>query len=134
MTTVRPGTGLDEDAVVAVWQAAQADRGRRSGGTRAQRLRTRLRGRDALPLVAERDGAVVGVLLAEIAGGALEVGLVAVHPDAQRGGVGRALVDALLARFPHAVARPGEGDEAGVALLRAAGFTDPGDGLLRSAP
>lgn len=105
---VRPGTGLDEEAALAVWQAAEARAGRRSGGTRHQRTRARLRSPDALLLVAERDDAVVGVLLAELARGedrtvlpgVLELALLSVAPGAQRTGVGRALLEALVARYP----------------------------------
>ncbi len=115
-----------------MWQAALAADGRRSGGTRAQRLRARLRSPQALALVAERDGAVVGVLLAEIAGGRLEVGLVAVAPAVQRSGVGRDLVAALLDRFPTAVARPDDDDGQGRALLQACGFAPGDDGVLHA--
>lgn len=105
---VRTGTGLDEDAALALWQTAEARAGRRSGGTRTQRTRARLRSPAALLLVAERDGEVVGVLLAELARdedgrglpGVLEVALLSVAPGAQRSGVGRALLDALVARYP----------------------------------
>ena len=106
VTLVRTGTGLDEDAAVAVWQAAEAGEGRRSGGSRAQRLRARLRGPLALLLVAEQDGAPVGVLLAEVDRvDGLVVSLLAVLPPAQRTGVGRALLEHLLARYPQAAVR-----------------------------
>lgn len=113
MTLVRTGTGLDEDAAVTLWQAAEAAEGRRSGGSRAQRVRARLRSPLALLLVAERDGAPVGVLLAEVdRADGLVVGLVAVAPPVQRTGVGRALLEALLARYPQAGVRLDSPDHA----------------------
>ncbi|MCW2607428.1 MAG: family N-acetyltransferase [Frankiales bacterium] len=146
MTLVRTGTGLDEDAAVAVWQAAQADRGRRSGGTRTQRVRASLRSRDALLLVAERDDAVVGVLLAGLARdddgrlvpGLLEVSLLAVVPRAQRSGAGRALLDGLLARYPRVAAWVDPDDLPALGVLGAAGLrptgrTRPGAVHLASA-
>ena len=136
MTTVRTGTGLDEDDAVAVWQAAEAGGGRRSGGTRAQRVRMRLRSPAALLLVADqrdvdqdegssggRTARPVGVLLAELDRvHGLVVELLAVAPPAQRTGVGRALLGALLARYPSAVVRVAPDDVPALALLGAAGL------------
>lgn len=113
MTPVRTGTGLDEDLAVAVWQAAEAGEGRRSGGSRAQRLRARLRSPLALLLVAEREGQPVGILLAEVDRvDGLVVGLLAVVPPAQRTGVARALLEDLLARYPQAAVRLSASDHA----------------------
>jgi ribosomal protein S18 acetylase RimI-like enzyme len=133
VTTVRPGTGLDEDDAVAVWQAAQAERGRRSGGTRAQRTRAKLRAPDALLLVAVREDDVVGMLLAELARaddgagrpvpGVLHLSMLFVAPAAQRTGVGRALLDALVARYPR-VQVWADGEESG--FFTAAGFAPTG--------
>jgi ribosomal protein S18 acetylase RimI-like enzyme len=105
VTRVRPGTGLDEDGVVAVWQAAQADRGRRSGGRRAQRVRAALRDPLALLLVAEDDdGAVAGALVAGLArdDGAvlLDVRLLCAAPRSPSPGVTDALLRALGDRYP----------------------------------
>ena len=129
MTAVRPGTGLDEDAALTVWQAAEAGAGRRSGGTRAQRVRARLRSPAALLLVAERDGGdgrtptPVGVLLAELdRTHGLVVALLAVDPPAQCTGVGRALLEALLSRYPSAAARVASDDVASLGLLAAVGL------------
>ena len=115
-----------------MWQAAQAARGRRSGGTRAQRVRAALRDPAALLLVAERRRrGRSGVLLAELAARRrrrlLEVVLVAVAPSAQRQGVGTALVRSLTERYPRVRAEVGPGDEAALGPLLAAGLR-PADG------
>ena len=119
---VRPGTAHDEDAALALWQVHEAQRGRRSGGARAQRVRARLRAPGALLLVAERDARVEGVLLAELvrdAAAPLEVGLLAGAPEPVE-----ALLEALTARYPHVQAWT---DEPGGYL--AAGFAPSGQVL-----
>lgn len=67
MLTVRPGTGLDEDVAVSLWQDDLARRGERSGGPPTQSLRQRLRSPQALLLVADEGGRAQGVLLLELA-------------------------------------------------------------------
>ncbi len=66
MLSVRPGTSLDEDAALALWQADLARREHRSGGALATGFRQRLRSPQALLLVAEEAGRTEGVLLAEM--------------------------------------------------------------------
>jgi len=63
--SVRPGTSLDEDAALALWQADLARREQRSGGALAQQFRQRLRSPQALLLVAEQAARPEGMLLAE---------------------------------------------------------------------
>ena len=137
MTVVRTGTGLDEDAVVAVWQAAQAARGRRSGGARAQRVRAKLRDPLALLLVAEGDdGRPVGVLLAElgredggrgvVVPGLLHLSMLFVHPSTRRQGVAVALLSALTDRYPWVTAWAGADDAAALAACARAGFSPTG--------
>jgi ribosomal protein S18 acetylase RimI-like enzyme len=119
-----------------VWQAAQAARGRRSGGTRAQRVRAKLRDPRALLLVAERDGRPVGMLLAELARaddgagpvvpGLLHLSMLFVAPDAQRAGVGTALLRALTDRYPRVQVWTGADNTAALALYAAAGFRASG--------
>ncbi len=136
MTVVRAGTGLDEDVAVGLWQAAQAGLGRRNGGTRAQRVRTALRSRDALLLVAEQDGEPVGILLAALVRQTGTVGLevthLAVEPPAQRSGVGRSLLSALTARYPAVSVWVQVDDDAALGLFRADGFV--GSGRVEDRP
>jgi ribosomal protein S18 acetylase RimI-like enzyme len=93
---------VDElDAAVGVWREANIARGAPHGPERTARVRAKLTAPDALPFVALRPG-VVGMALAEpgrFDGGAgeldlslLHVSMVFVHPDAQRTGIGRALL------------------------------------------
>lgn len=110
MTVVRPATRFDENAAVGAWRAALDIRGRPPGAARITRVRTKLRASDALALVADDDGAVTGMLLAELARnddgagavlpGVLHLSMLFVHPDHWRRGVGRALLAALITRYP----------------------------------
>lgn len=111
MTRVRPATSLDEAGVLDVLRADGETTGRQPSKARLLRVRDKLRSPSALTLVADRDGGVAGFLLAELARtdegaggvepGVLHLSLLVVRPDVRRAGVGRALVTALLERFPH---------------------------------
>ena len=68
------------------------------GAARATRVRSALRAPTSLLLVAGEP--VVGMLLVELAGRRLEVTMLCVHPDHQGDGIGRALVTAVVDRYP----------------------------------
>ena len=72
-----------------------------------------LRSPTALTLLAD-DGTVVGLLVAELRGRELALTLLCVAPEHRRRGAGRALVGALLDRYPDVVVAI---DEPGVAAL-----------------
>lgn len=133
MIRVRPAIALDEDAAVALWQAACAARGERSGGPRAQRTRALLRSPRALTLLAVDGEAVVGVLVATLADepGVLELALL----EAPGRGAERALLASLTRRYPRVRAWPRAGQEAtfGLAGFRASGARrDDGVELLET--
>ena len=131
---VRPATSLDEADVLDVLRADGETTGRQPSKARLLRVRDKLRSPTALTLVADLDGSVAGFLLAELARtddgaggvepGVLHLSLLVVRPDARRAGVGRALVTALLDRFPHVRAWAGEGP--GRELLLDSGFRPAG--------
>lgn len=81
----------------------------------------------AVALVAIDGGRLVGVIDITIDGGAATIDTVAVHPDAQRRGIGAALLDAALARLPSGVATLDvwtREDPAANAWYRARGFVE----------
>ncbi len=110
MTVVRTATRFDEGPAISVWQAALAVRGRPPGIARTTRVRAKLRAPDALALVADDDGAVVGMLLAELARaddgagpsspGLLHLSMLFARPDAVASTIGSALLDGLTGRYP----------------------------------
>ena len=141
MTRVRVATSLDEAAVLDVLRADGHAAGRQPSKARLLRVRDKLRSPTALTLVAEADDGVQGFLHAELARdddgagpvtpGLLHLSLLCVSPDARRSGVGRALVTALLDRFPRV-----EGwasDDATRGLLLACGFRPTGRTAVRDA-
>ncbi len=109
MTVVRTATRFDEGPALSVWQAALAVRGRPPGIARTTRVRSKLRAPDALALVADDDGSVVGMLLAELARdddgtgavlpGVLHLSMLFIRPDAVAV-VARALLTGLTDRYP----------------------------------
>ncbi len=118
MLSVRPGTSLDEDVALGLWQDALARQGERSGGAVAQAFRQRLRSPRALLLVAEQDGRAEGVLLAEfgraddagepvgdgagaVVPGLLHVGVLVTRPGST---ATRALLRAITSRFERVTA------------------------------
>lgn len=131
MLTVRPGTGLDEEAAVRLWQVDAAQRGRRSGGALAQRFRALLRSPGTLLLVAERDGAPTGVLVATLHDddGVATPGLLHL---AVAVGERRPLLQALLQRYPRLSARVPDDDADLRLALELAGLRDHPDGVLRT--
>ena len=133
MPRVRVATGFDEQGVLDVLRADGDVTGRQPSKARLSRVRTTLRSPDALALVADDDGTVVGVALVEIGRGdgaaadepgLLHLSLLCVAPASRRHGTGRALVRALLARFTHVSAWAPDGPAR--ALLEAEGFAATG--------
>lgn len=96
--TVRVGVEQDVEPALAVWRACERARSQPPGQARTSAARSALRAPTSLLLVA--GAPPVGMLLVELVGTRLEVSMLCVAPDAQRTGVARALVDALLARYP----------------------------------
>lgn len=131
---VRVATAYDEQPVLDVLRADGEVTGRQPSRARLAAVRATLRARTTLTLVAERNGAVVGVLVAELgraddgAGavqpGLLHVPVLCVCPPSRRQGVGRALVRGLLARFEHV--STWSPDDATTTLLASEGFTRTG--------
>ena len=131
---VRVATGRDEEAVLDVLRADGDATGRQPSKARLARVRAELRSPAALTLVADDDGAVVGVLVAELGraddgAGRLEPGLLllsllCVAPQQRRRGIGRALLRALLLRYAHVSAWVPDGPAR--VLLEAEGFAASG--------
>lgn len=136
MTQVRLGTRYDEGPALAVWQAADAARGRPPGGARRTLVRTRLRAPDSLLMVAEDDGTVIGMLLAELGRdadgegpvlpGLLHLSMLFVAPERDGQEVGGALLDALRGRYPWIRGWAAAGDDAALVTYASAGFVPTG--------
>lgn len=86
------------EPALGVWRAALVAASQPPGQGRTTAARGRLRSPTSFLLVAGEP--VVGMLLVELVAKRLEVTLLVVAPDARRAGIARALVAALLARFP----------------------------------
>jgi ribosomal protein S18 acetylase RimI-like enzyme len=100
----RVATQLDEAAALDVVRADGKTTGRQPSKATLAALRAVLRSPTALTLVADDDGAVVGLLVAELRGRELQLSLLCVSPEHRRHGAGRALVRALLERYPDVTA------------------------------
>ena len=96
---VRVATQLDEQAALDVVRADGEATGRQPSKATLAALRAVLRSPTALTLLAD-DGPVVGLAVAELHGRELRLTLLCVAPEHRRRGAGRALVRALLERFP----------------------------------
>jgi len=77
-------------------------------------------------VVAERDGAVVGYGVAHVIAGESEVITIGVAPEHRRGGVGRALLAALVEGCERAFLEVRAGDAAANGLYAAFGFVEAG--------
>ena len=102
MTAVRVATDRDVEPALAVWRASERARSQPPGPARTSRTRDALRAPTSLVLVA--GDPVHGVLLVQLVGTRLEIGLLCVEPTARRTGVARSLVEALQARYPDVAA------------------------------
>lgn len=93
------------EAALEVWRAASAARGTRPSAARTARVLDKLAAPDAVLVVAADDGHVAGLALGEwgrtddgageLVPGLLHLSIVAVHPSAQRQGLGSALAEGL---------------------------------------
>ena len=97
---VRVATQLDEPGALDVLRADGEATGRQPSKARLATVRATLRSPTTLALVADEDGTVVGLLVAELRGTRLELTLLCVAPEHRGRGAGRALVRALLDRYP----------------------------------
>jgi len=96
----RVATSLDEAAALDVVRADGDATGRQPSKARLAELRAVLRSPATLALVADDDGTVLGLLVAELRGRQVQLSLLCVAPEHRRRGAGRALVRALLERYP----------------------------------
>jgi ribosomal protein S18 acetylase RimI-like enzyme len=121
--TIRPAAAGDVDAVLEVWGGARsahavtADTPERVAAVVA----------DGAVLVAEADGAIVGAVIAGFDGWRGNFYRLAVAPRFRRRGIGRALVEAGMARLvalgaPRAMALVAFDDDAARGFWRSAGF------------
>ena len=100
---VRVATQLDEAAALDVLRADGRATGRQPSKARLGDLRAVLRSPTTLTLVVDGDGQVVGLLVAELRGRELALTMLCVTPEHRRRGAGRALVRAVLDRYPEVV-------------------------------
>lgn len=101
------------------------------GAARATRVRSALRAPTSLLLVAGEP--VVGMALVELTGRRLEATMLCVHPDHQGAGVARALVTAVVARYPTVTAWTLEPERCErLGLVRTGSVRD--DGRVEVAP
>ena len=98
----RVATELDEAEALDVLRADGEATGNQPSKARLAAVRAVLRSPTTLALVADDHGPVVGLLVAELRGTRLEVSLLCVAPQSRGRGAGRALVRALLDRYPTA--------------------------------
>jgi ribosomal protein S18 acetylase RimI-like enzyme len=112
----RVATQLDEAAALDVVRADGETTGRQPSKATLAALRAVLRSPTTLALVADDGGPVVGLLVAELRGRELQLSLLCVAPEHRGRGAGRALVRALLERYPDVTAAM---DEPGALALLA---------------
>jgi ribosomal protein S18 acetylase RimI-like enzyme len=122
---IRSATDADTERVLELWEEARSAYAVTEDTPDAIAI---LRARDSGSLlVAERDGRVVGTLIAAFDGWRGGMYRLTVDPDHRRQGIGAALIRAGEARLREAGARRisvlvGIGDEAAVAAWEAAGY------------
>ena len=97
MVTVRAATADDIDDVLDLWARGAGESHIANDVEGVQRLLDR--DPEALLLAHDEDGSLVGSVIAGFDGWRAHVYRMAVDPGVRKGGVGRALVDAMEARF-----------------------------------
>lgn len=95
MTGLRAGGPADTPVAVGVWRAALGGRGQRPSASRVAEITAAVEAPGALLVLAEDDGAAVGMAMGRRDGELLHLTMVYVVPGAQRRGVGAALVEGL---------------------------------------
>ena len=93
---IRPFAADDQAQVVALWEACELTR---PWNDPATDIALKVDHSPDLFLVAEQDGRVIGTVMAGYEGHRGWINYLAVDPDRQRGGLGRALMDAAEARL-----------------------------------
>jgi len=96
LPSIRPYRESDEAAVIALWQACDLVRPWNNPHSDIAR---KLQVNREWFLVAERDGRVVGTVMAGYDGHRGWINYLAVEPAARRGGIGRALMEAAVQRL-----------------------------------
>jgi ribosomal-protein-alanine acetyltransferase len=120
---IRPALAEDVDAIHAIEVASFGDPWKRDG------FRDLILGGNAKVVVAETDGRIVGFAVSYSAADEAEIANVAVDASARRAGIGRALVDHLIAESgKHGAAmvflEVRESNAAARALYRGRGFAE----------
>lgn len=118
---VRPATRADLDAIAAVERAAMPG----GGWSRAQ-IAEELDRELGRAWVAEEEGRVLGHALGQHVVGETEVLELAVHPDARRQGLGRALLRALAPPGTEAYLEVRASNASAIALYLSEGFAKTG--------
>lgn len=96
--SIRPAVPTDFDAVLAFWKTAAENSSERISDDHGGLARLVAHDPEAL-LLAERDGELVGTVIAGFDGWRCHLYRLAVHPDERRRGIGRALLAAVEERF-----------------------------------
>ncbi len=123
--TIRAATAEDVDSLLSLWAVAAENASR--PGDSAEAVRTLLARDPEACLVACADGRLVGSLIAGWDGWRAHLYRLAVHPEARRRGIGRALLDAGAARLKELGASRLDAmvlddNELGQSLWRGAGY------------
>ncbi len=123
---IRSFDAADTQAVVALWEACELTRPWNNPERDIQR---KVQVNDELFLVAELDGAIIGSVMGGYDGHRGWINYLAVSPDEQKKGIGKALMDAVQHRLltlecPKINLQVRHGNDAVIAFYEAIGYTD----------
>lgn len=123
---IRSFDAADTQAVVALWEACELTRPWNNPERDIQR---KVQVNDELFLVAELDGAIIGSVMGGYDGHRGWINYLAVSPDEQKKGIGKALMDAVQERLltlecPKINLQVRHGNDAVIAFYKAIGYTD----------
>lgn len=123
---IRSFDAADTQAVVALWEACELTRPWNNPERDIQR---KVQVNDELFLVAELDGAIIGSVMGGYDGHRGWINYLAVSPDEQKKGIGKALMDAVQERLltlecPKINLQVRHGNDAVIAFYEAIGYTD----------